>query len=224
MLRIAHRGLWSSDIPENSIAAFEAAVDKGLGVELDVHLSKDGVPIVFHDAHLERMIGDAGYIFEKSAEDLKTLTLAGHPLQSPPSLAETLSVLAPVTPILIEIKTPHRDSPHNELQTAKAVLEVIGASKSAASCMSFSPIMTQAIADTLPAEQVGYLADKGDTFPVQKALDTNAGFAAVWREDVAAARAILGHSGPKLYTWTVKTKDQEKQVAPYVDGVIYEGF
>ena len=45
---VAHRGLHSDGIPENSVAAFLRAVEKGYAIETDVHLSKDGVPVVFH--------------------------------------------------------------------------------------------------------------------------------------------------------------------------------
>ena len=55
----AHRGLFDNegDVPENSLAAFKKAVDEGYGIELDVQLSKDKVPVVFHDAGLYRMCG-----------------------------------------------------------------------------------------------------------------------------------------------------------------------
>jgi glycerophosphoryl diester phosphodiesterase len=56
-LMYAHRGLHdnASDAPENSMAAFRKAVEGGYGMELDVQLSKDGVPVIFHDFTLERM-------------------------------------------------------------------------------------------------------------------------------------------------------------------------
>ena len=53
---IAHRGLFdhhgwmgSAIIPENSLAAIQAAMDKGLGIELDIGMGKDGLPFIFHD-------------------------------------------------------------------------------------------------------------------------------------------------------------------------------
>ena len=56
----AHRGLHSESIPENSLAAFRNAREKGYGVELDVQPSSDGVAMVFHDKDLERMCGVKG--------------------------------------------------------------------------------------------------------------------------------------------------------------------
>ena len=53
----AHRGLHDnkSAAPENSMAAFKKAVDGGYGIELDVQLTKDGVPVIFHDFTLARV-------------------------------------------------------------------------------------------------------------------------------------------------------------------------
>lgn len=51
----AHRGLHDNtgDAPENSLAAFRRAVEAGFGMELDVQVSSDGVPVIFHDFSLE---------------------------------------------------------------------------------------------------------------------------------------------------------------------------
>lgn len=65
ILRVAHRG-FSSDYPENTAASFEAAIKTGAGaVELDIQMSKDGVPFVFHDHDFTRM-GHNSLINEKS--------------------------------------------------------------------------------------------------------------------------------------------------------------
>ncbi|MES1168290.1 MAG: glycerophosphodiester phosphodiesterase family protein, partial [Oleiharenicola lentus] len=59
-LIIAHRGA-SAEKPENTIAAFRRALALEVdGIELDVHVTKDGVPVVFHDAQLRRLTGVRG--------------------------------------------------------------------------------------------------------------------------------------------------------------------
>ena len=67
----AHRGLHDaqSDIPENSKAAFLKAVENGYGIELDVQLTKDGKPVIFHDVKTGRLLRD-----EKGAVVNKVLT------------------------------------------------------------------------------------------------------------------------------------------------------
>ncbi|MEQ8169566.1 MAG: glycerophosphodiester phosphodiesterase family protein [Candidatus Eremiobacterota bacterium] len=72
-LSIAHRG--GADIrPENTMSAFENAINIGADyIELDVHLSKDGVPVVIHDSGLERTTDGKGKVEDKTLEELKKL-------------------------------------------------------------------------------------------------------------------------------------------------------
>jgi glycerophosphoryl diester phosphodiesterase len=55
----AHRGLHAAGVPENSPAAFTAAIARGLGIECDVQRSSDGQAMVFHDWDLERLTPDS---------------------------------------------------------------------------------------------------------------------------------------------------------------------
>lgn len=225
MHRIAHRGLWGPDVPENSMAAFQAAAERGLGIELDVQLSKDGVPMVFHDATLERMTGKEGFIFDRTAEALAKISLKGGAGQTIPTLEDVLDMMPNTLPVFIEIKPPPPESPFEDKKCAeKVLLRVTQGLEKSRFVMSFSPIITEKLRQTLPKSQVGYLASEGDLSSVLSAKKEDTGFATVWREDVAKAREILGSNGPKLFTWTIKTKAQEAAVAPYVDGVIFEGF
>ena len=73
----AHRGLHDNkgDAPENSMKAFEKAVDSGYGIELDVQLSKDKVPVIFHAFTLEGVGGQAGKVCPSALKDLRVLPL-----------------------------------------------------------------------------------------------------------------------------------------------------
>ena len=73
----AHRGLHDAEKPENSMAAFAAAVEKGYGVELDVHLLKDGTLAVIHDSDLSRTTGQTGRVEDLTAEELRNYRLQG---------------------------------------------------------------------------------------------------------------------------------------------------
>ena len=68
--KYAHRGLHNESRPENSMSAFKAALDHGYGVELDVHLLKDGTLAVFHDDKLIRVTGQEGRVCDLTAEQL----------------------------------------------------------------------------------------------------------------------------------------------------------
>lgn len=102
---IAHRGLHKADktVPENSLAAFRAAVEAGYGVELDVHLTADGELVVFHDDTLSRMCGVEGRVEDMSLAALRKLKLLGTE-EGIPTLDEVLSVIGGKVPIILEIK------------------------------------------------------------------------------------------------------------------------
>ena len=101
----AGRGLYDPDkgIPENSIAAFRAALDHGYGVTMDVRVTADGVPVVFRDERLYRMTGAEGSVEDRMLEELHELKLAGTE-EEIPTLEEALAVIAGQVPVLIELK------------------------------------------------------------------------------------------------------------------------
>lgn len=100
----AHRGLHGDEKPENSMAAFAAAVEKGYGAELDVHLLKDGALAVIHDSDLLRTTGQPGQVEDLTAEDLKNYHLQGTG-QTIPELGQVLALFAGKTPLIIELKS-----------------------------------------------------------------------------------------------------------------------
>lgn len=95
---IAHRGL-VTEAPENSMAAFHAAVEKGFwGIEFDIQATKDHKFIVMHDSDLARMTNGTGYIKEYNRWELKRLridsgkNLESLPTQRIPELSEVLNL------------------------------------------------------------------------------------------------------------------------------------
>ncbi len=129
--RIAHRGA-SGEAPENTIPAIRLAVQKYQvdRVEIDLRLTRDGVPVVIHDATLERTTDGKGKVRQSSLAELKRRD-AGFwfdregkkefPYRAKgvtvPTLEEVLSEF-PDTPFCLEIKD-------KELEVVKKVLEVI---------------------------------------------------------------------------------------------------
>ncbi|MGI8642109.1 MAG: glycerophosphodiester phosphodiesterase [Pyrinomonadaceae bacterium] len=72
-LIIAHRGA-SAFAPENTLAAFRKAIEDGAeGIEFDVRLAKDGVPVVFHDAKLRRIGQKKGRVSSFTSQELQNL-------------------------------------------------------------------------------------------------------------------------------------------------------
>lgn len=100
---IAHRGLHDKKLPENSIGAFKAAVDKGYAIELDIHLSHDNRLVVLHDDTTRRLTGDDVKITESDSANLTKLSLSGTQYCIP-LLDDVLEVVAGSVPLLIEVK------------------------------------------------------------------------------------------------------------------------
>ncbi|MEG1582016.1 MAG: glycerophosphodiester phosphodiesterase family protein [Clostridia bacterium] len=104
---IAHRGLHREGVPENSLLAFEEAIQKGYAIELDVRQTKDGVLVVFHDDTLGRMTGKDGYISNSNYTDIKDIVLLKSN-EKIPTFTETLKMIDGRTPLLIEIKNMNK--------------------------------------------------------------------------------------------------------------------
>ena len=103
----AHRGLWNGERPENSLPAFRAAVEKGFGIETDVHITKDNRLVVFHDDSLKRMCGDGRNLPDCTLAELRQLRLAGTE-ETIPTFDEFLEAVDGKVPLVIEIKTDMR--------------------------------------------------------------------------------------------------------------------
>jgi glycerophosphoryl diester phosphodiesterase len=117
---LAHRGLHGPGLPENSLPAFQAAADAGYGVELDVFLSRDRVPVLLHDESLRRVAGIDAKVGDLTAEELAAIRLDGTDA-GVPTLAQAMAVLREV-PVMVEIKSKAVRAGQLEARTA-AVLD-----------------------------------------------------------------------------------------------------
>lgn len=99
----AHRGLHDSTRPENSMSAFRAAVRAGYGIELDVHLLKDGTLAIMHDSELKRTTGCEGRIEDLTAADLDKYYLEGT-FDTIPTFQKVLETVDGKVPLVVELK------------------------------------------------------------------------------------------------------------------------
>ncbi len=104
-VRYAHRGLHDMKlgVPENSMAAFQRAIDHGFGAELDVHLMADGNLAVVHDSDLTRVCGKKARIEDLVEEELMDYPLMGTE-ELIPLFEEVLGLFEGKTPLVIELK------------------------------------------------------------------------------------------------------------------------
>lgn len=98
----AHRGA-SIELPENTLSAFGRAIEvQADGIELDVHLSADGVPVVIHDETVERTTNGSGEVAAQTVAELQELDAGGS--QPIPTLKEVLDLVSGKLHVDIEIK------------------------------------------------------------------------------------------------------------------------
>lgn len=131
---LAHRGLHDGhQRPENSLAAFAAAAEAGYGVELDVMLSRDRVPVVSHDPTLLRSADRPDRIADLTVAELAAVTIGGT-REHVPTLAAALAVLREV-PVMVEVKQPALRAGSLEA----AIAPVVGAHPGPWCVASFNP-------------------------------------------------------------------------------------
>lgn len=107
----AHRGLHNNiaRTPENSIGAFRLAIENQYGIELDVRLSRDNIPVVFHDANLKRVCGLDKKVSDLTFDELNNLYLFDSN-ERIPLLTEVLQLVNGQVPLIIELKTSKNDT------------------------------------------------------------------------------------------------------------------
>ncbi len=149
---IAHRGLHNAKrgIVENTVPAFEAAIAKGYGIECDLRPAAGGLPIVFHDLMLERLIDGRGPVAALGEAELRQLCYRATPSVGISTFAEFLTLVDGRAPLFVEIKSEW-DPP--QLEFLRAIAEIAGDYTGPLALMSFDPaVMTEvrALAPQIP--------------------------------------------------------------------------
>ncbi|MBI2883636.1 MAG: glycerophosphodiester phosphodiesterase [Candidatus Methylomirabilis oxyfera] len=127
-LNVAHRGA-SALAPENTMAAFEKAIELGAdAIELDLHVSRDGELVIIHDHTLDRTTDGHGPVHVRSLEELKRLDAGrwfgeGFSGQRIPTLAEVLDRFGGKVPLALEVKAGSAFFPGIEERVVSALRE-----------------------------------------------------------------------------------------------------
>lgn len=130
----AHRGLHGEGRPENSMAAFQAALEGGYGIELDLHLLSDGNLAVIHDSLLNRTTGQAGRVEDLVTDELKDYPLEGTD-QTIPEFSQVLELFQGKAPMIIELKAEGG----NHAQLAQRVCQMLDGYQGPYCIESFDP-------------------------------------------------------------------------------------
>lgn len=214
----AHRGLWGGDVPENSLAAFQAARAAGLGVELDVRLTMDGLPVVFHDATLERMCGRDEVLDRLKADELSVARLPDG--SHIPSLERVLDVMEGL-PVLIELKVD--DDPSDIAERVAAVIE---GRRGLLAAMSFDESTVAQLCRLVADRPIGLLAAPDNDIgqiAAKAATARGLGCDYIGPHHSILADMAEASGGLPMVTWTVRTETELATARKYGAAPIFEG-
>ena len=229
---IAHRGLHKgSAVPENSLAAFEAAIELGYPFELDIQLLADGGLVVFHDQDLTRLTGVSGKISEQNSQTIKQLKLLGSD-QHVPLLDEVFDLVKGKVPILIEIKN---DGMVGELE--QTLLNKLSDYSGEYAVQSFKPFSISWFKKNAPQILRGQLSGgfKSGNLAWHKKI-ARRNLLMNWVSSpnfigydiqclpylpVSIARQILNYP---VIAWTIKTEKDKVEAEKYADNIIFESI
>lgn len=219
-LGFAHRGLHGKGVPENSLAAFRAAIELGAGIECDVRLAGDGQVVVFHDHDLRRMCASALAVEATSAEMLAKQRLFDSD-QHIPSLAELLDLAAGRVPLLIELKTRGG----NAARLAGAVVKMLEGYSGLAGVMSFDPAVGKWLVRNAPQIRRGLVVSRrASAFDrLRCILVSNPQFIAIDHGALTRRWIAKARSKRWIYCWTIRQPDDRRTAEIHADVLIWEG-
>lgn len=225
---IAHRGLHDGNrtVFENSMTAFQRAIDGGFSIECDLHLSRDRTPMVFHDATLERLTGDPREVADLSAAELGALRL-GETADGIPTFAELLALVGGRVPIVAELKGADPAADHDVIDQLRPLVDGYAGPLA---LMSFDEwLVRDAIAAFGARIPIGLTAE-GET---EEALQRHS----VLFASGCAFTSYNVHHLPNAFTthvrderalpvvsWTVRTPDELSRSERHADQMTFEGF
>ena len=225
---IAHRGLHNDEFPENSLGAFQNAINNGYPIELDVHIISDGTLVVFHDDSLSRMTGKDGYLKNLTKFDLENYHLADTEYTIP-TFEDVLTLIDGKVPLLIEVKNTNKVG---ALETK--LLEMLRAYKGEYAIESFNPYVLEWFKNNAPDILRGQLAGffKGEKLAfIKRFALKRMVLNKIAKPDFIAYEAsrlpnrfVRKYKSLPLIAWTVRSQKEYMKVVQYCDNVIFENF
>jgi len=224
---IAHRGLHDArrSIFENSVSAFRAAIDAGYAIECDVHLSRDRVPVVFHDEMLARMTGVEGRVRDADAEALVRLPLRGT-RDTIPSLRDLLDLVAGQVPLVIELKGLLADLDDGFVEI---VAEAIRGYRGKLALMSFDEWLIEQAATVSPGVPFGLTAEGTRADVLERHRVVFAGHCSFVSYNVhhlpnTFVDWVRDERHLPVISWTVRTPADVERSHRHADQMTFEGF
>ncbi len=223
---VAHRGLHDMNRQcwENTLAAFEAAAKADFAIECDVHLTKDGGVVVFHDDDLKRLAGREGRIDELSLAEATALSIGGT-AERVPTLAQMLELVACPLPIVVELKGVEG---HDDGLVAAVAQELRGY-KGEAAIMSFDHHLIRRFPSEAPGIPGGLTAEGTRVEDMEAHFSMLAhGISFVSYNVYHLPNPFVTFVREKLHmpviSWTIRDREMERHSALNADQITFEGF
>ncbi len=237
---LAHRALHdrSAGRIENSPSAVQAALGKGIGIEIDVQLSSDWKAMVFHDYSLARLTDASGAVRGRPSTTLAQIPLNGSADTIQP-LEDILSLIAGRIPVLIELKDQDGVMGSNIGRLEQAVAHALEGYDGPAAVMSFNPHSVRALKDLAPDIPRGLITcafPEADWPHIPATIrdrlgeipdydTTGASFISHQHTDLTNPHvARLKDRGAKILCWTVRSPQEEAEARKIADTVTFEGY
>lgn len=222
----AHRGV-HNEYPENSIPAFQESIDLNFGIELDIHLTKDGQIVVFHDDNLKRMTGVNEYIKFLTYDQIKQYKL-NNSEYGIPLLVDVLNLVKGKVPILIEIKTNN-----NMKKLVPALKQVLNSYKGAIFIQSFNPFVLRRCYKLMPNVLRGQLSSffAGDHLRAYKKIPIKKLFFKKFSHIDFVSYNIdnlpnkyVNNIDIPILAWTIKTKEDYIKAKENANNIIIDNI
>jgi glycerophosphoryl diester phosphodiesterase len=237
---ITHRALHDRKAGrvENSVKSIQAALDAGYGIEIDVQLTRDGHAMVFHDDLLDRLTGETGPVRDRTRAELEAIPLTDDG-GTIPSLEKVLALVDGRVPLLIEIKDQDGAMGPDVGPLEKTICTTLEGYQGDVALMSFNPHTVAKCAAYAPH--------------LPRGITTSSYQAVFWPEVPEATRDVLREipdydrtgscfisheasdldrprvaelkaKGAHIFTWTIRSAQQEAEARCIVDNVTFEGY
>ena len=226
---IAHRGLFDREkIPENSMLAFDKALEKGYSIEIDVNMTQDGYIVVFHDNSLKRMTGIKNDITTMTLSEIKKLKLLGTENKIP-TFEDVLLQVSGKVPILIEVKP---NSKYKELM--EKLINLLEKYNGKYSIQSFDPRIVYWLKKNMPQISRGQISSKYIREVKSRILKILLGkmvFNVITKPNFISYQYLSinekfykkqKNKGREVIAWTLKNKEDYEKIRDYCDMVVFE--
>lgn len=223
---IAHRGLHDMNamVWENTLPAFARAVEHGYAIECDVHLTSDDQVVVFHDDQLDRLTGQPGYVWQRTAAEMQSLRV-GTTQDRVPSLAALLDLVDGKVPLVIEAK----GIPGHDAGLVARMGEALAAYRGPVAIMSFDHWLIRDFARHAPGVPGGLTAWGNEPHQIEAHFSmlahgisfTSFSITHLPNPFVTFMRERLGQ--PAI-SWTIRDDEAAQASLANADQMTFEGF